>query len=119
MPQALNQDGPLVPMLKNSVLRNTSQETQENSVSHAVLDCSEAVQSGEIEWSVKGFSWLKATLKDNELEFAQSPDIDVGGHNFQLCYSPRNAVQVSEFELEEVIPCLPPPSLASPLVSPN
>lgn len=55
---------------------------------HSVLDCDEAVVDGSIEWTIKGFSWLQTTLKQNCEDCAASQRIQLGGHRFHLCYSP-------------------------------
>eukprot|EP00747_Dinoflagellata_sp_TGD_P156619 gnl/TRDRNA2_/TRDRNA2_177678_c4_seq42.p1 gnl/TRDRNA2_/TRDRNA2_177678_c4~~gnl/TRDRNA2_/TRDRNA2_177678_c4_seq42.p1 ORF type:complete len:403 (+),score=46.39 gnl/TRDRNA2_/TRDRNA2_177678_c4_seq42:19-1227(+) len=58
------------------------------SACQAELDCYSAVVSAELEWKIKGFSWLPDTLKQCFDEAAQSPEIDVGGHFFSLMYHP-------------------------------
>lgn len=58
-------------------------------VAKGVVDCGAHVVDGEIDWSIKGFRWLKDTLKQNGEAFVRSPEISVGGHTFSLVYHPR------------------------------
>eukprot|EP00747_Dinoflagellata_sp_TGD_P156585 gnl/TRDRNA2_/TRDRNA2_177678_c4_seq11.p1 gnl/TRDRNA2_/TRDRNA2_177678_c4~~gnl/TRDRNA2_/TRDRNA2_177678_c4_seq11.p1 ORF type:complete len:516 (+),score=82.39 gnl/TRDRNA2_/TRDRNA2_177678_c4_seq11:75-1622(+) len=57
------------------------------------MDCGAAVVSGELEWSISGFSWLETTLNqspvDRFLNHAKSTEISVGGHRFKLMYHPN------------------------------
>eukprot|EP00930_Biecheleria_cincta_P043293 TRINITY_DN29746_c0_g1_i1.p1 TRINITY_DN29746_c0_g1~~TRINITY_DN29746_c0_g1_i1.p1 ORF type:complete len:507 (-),score=65.56 TRINITY_DN29746_c0_g1_i1:12-1532(-) len=54
------------------------------------MDCDAAVVDGELEWSIKGFSWLGFTLlQDGGCAYAMSPSIAVGGHCFCLMYHPE------------------------------
>jgi len=56
------------------------------------VDCKADVVKGEIEWSIKGFSWLLDTMKQNELDEMRSSRICVGGHYFELWYDPTKGL---------------------------
>eukprot|EP00747_Dinoflagellata_sp_TGD_P156629 gnl/TRDRNA2_/TRDRNA2_177678_c4_seq6.p1 gnl/TRDRNA2_/TRDRNA2_177678_c4~~gnl/TRDRNA2_/TRDRNA2_177678_c4_seq6.p1 ORF type:complete len:512 (+),score=65.51 gnl/TRDRNA2_/TRDRNA2_177678_c4_seq6:75-1610(+) len=53
------------------------------------MDCGAAVVSGELEWSIGGFSWLETALSQQDEECAISHCIVVGGHRFKLMYHPN------------------------------
>lgn len=61
-------------------------------VSQGVVDCAGDVISGEIEWSIRGFSWLEDTLQQNSQKAIKSPSINVGSHRFSLRYCPRGSI---------------------------
>eukprot|EP00747_Dinoflagellata_sp_TGD_P156617 gnl/TRDRNA2_/TRDRNA2_177678_c4_seq40.p1 gnl/TRDRNA2_/TRDRNA2_177678_c4~~gnl/TRDRNA2_/TRDRNA2_177678_c4_seq40.p1 ORF type:complete len:516 (+),score=71.26 gnl/TRDRNA2_/TRDRNA2_177678_c4_seq40:75-1622(+) len=52
-------------------------------------DCGAAVVSGELEWDIRGFSWLKTALRQVCEKAAMSHSIVVGGHIFRLMYHPN------------------------------
>ena len=54
----------------------------------SAMDCDLAVATGELEWSIKGFSWLRQALQQNEDDRAGSHTVIVGGHEFHLIYHP-------------------------------
>eukprot|EP00746_Dinoflagellata_sp_MGD_P065862 gnl/MRDRNA2_/MRDRNA2_27384_c0_seq1.p1 gnl/MRDRNA2_/MRDRNA2_27384_c0~~gnl/MRDRNA2_/MRDRNA2_27384_c0_seq1.p1 ORF type:complete len:501 (-),score=97.62 gnl/MRDRNA2_/MRDRNA2_27384_c0_seq1:225-1727(-) len=58
-------------------------------VVQGVVDCNAHNVTGEIEWSIKGFSWLKEALSQNDEEVAMSPPIHVAQHSFCLMYHPK------------------------------
>eukprot|EP00747_Dinoflagellata_sp_TGD_P156620 gnl/TRDRNA2_/TRDRNA2_177678_c4_seq43.p1 gnl/TRDRNA2_/TRDRNA2_177678_c4~~gnl/TRDRNA2_/TRDRNA2_177678_c4_seq43.p1 ORF type:complete len:398 (+),score=42.98 gnl/TRDRNA2_/TRDRNA2_177678_c4_seq43:50-1243(+) len=52
------------------------------------LDCDKVVVSGELQWRIKGFSWLHESLQQFDDDCASSSDIEVCGHEFCLMYHP-------------------------------
>jgi len=75
-----DESGPYMPIDGQDVHRLRSSTQQ------PIMDCSRAVVPGRLEWSIKGFSWLRETLAQNGEEFADSPSIEVAGHIFSLVY---------------------------------
>jgi len=64
-----------------------SSETRE--VVTGVVDCAAEIVTGEIEWSIRGFSWLQEALKQNGEEHTVSPSMAVAEHRFILIYHPK------------------------------
>jgi hypothetical protein len=78
--------GPSLPVSDVKLLKD--QTTDRGNIHHGVLDCDTAVLNGEVEWSIKGFSWLQDTLAQVGDSCVWSPCVTIAGHCFQLCYSP-------------------------------
>lgn len=75
-----------------STVENIKFETDPcEAVSHCALDCVKAVDEGEIEWTIKGLSWLEDVLEDTAEAYANSQPISVKSHGFHLCYSPTKS----------------------------
>lgn len=55
---------------------------------HVTMDCASAVRTGDMEWSIKGFSWLEEALSVEDLDYACSRSIIIDRHGFQLVYHP-------------------------------
>ena len=59
------------------------------------VSCSEAVESGELEWTIEGMSWLNSTLRQASASdlymghCAASKPVQVGNSVFRLAYSPK------------------------------
>eukprot|EP00930_Biecheleria_cincta_P028578 TRINITY_DN1994_c0_g1_i1.p1 TRINITY_DN1994_c0_g1~~TRINITY_DN1994_c0_g1_i1.p1 ORF type:complete len:515 (-),score=101.52 TRINITY_DN1994_c0_g1_i1:79-1623(-) len=64
-------------------------ENKSSSGRRAMLDCGSAVLTGELEWSMRGFSWLEDMLLQDDRVAAESFTIHVGFHQFCLLYDPR------------------------------
>ena len=54
-------------------------------------NCTDAVVSGELEWTIQGMSWLKSTLRQQERRYVSSDHLTVG-HNFFLRYAPTHSI---------------------------
>jgi len=66
----------------------TSNRINEDNAVQFYCDCTVGIDSGELEWSVKGFSWLREGLKQQGLARAASTCLEVAGHGFTLVYDP-------------------------------
>ena len=51
-------------------------------------DCRDAVATGEMEWAIKGMSWLRYALKQNGRHEAEGTTFEVGGEEFDIIYNP-------------------------------
>lgn len=53
-----------------------------------MMNCNSDVLTGELEWSIKGMTWLADTLFQVEESYAESSTLRVGQHGFRLGYHP-------------------------------
>jgi len=74
---------------RDSLTRNAVRQASGGQRRKGALDCRKAVCDGEIEWTLKGFSWLLGTLEQAGESYATSSKIQVGGHGFTLAYHPN------------------------------
>jgi len=74
---------------RDSLTRNAVRQPSGGQRRKGALDCRKAVCDGEIEWTLKGFSWLLGTLEQAGECYATSSKIQVGGHGFTLAYHPN------------------------------
>jgi hypothetical protein len=59
------------------------------------VDCASDVHSGELEWSIKGFSWLKDASQQARCdEFLSSPTLNLCGHCLYLQYDPEEVLDL-------------------------
>eukprot|EP00746_Dinoflagellata_sp_MGD_P000596 gnl/MRDRNA2_/MRDRNA2_101079_c0_seq1.p1 gnl/MRDRNA2_/MRDRNA2_101079_c0~~gnl/MRDRNA2_/MRDRNA2_101079_c0_seq1.p1 ORF type:complete len:500 (+),score=104.35 gnl/MRDRNA2_/MRDRNA2_101079_c0_seq1:78-1577(+) len=63
-------------------------EIRHGEVCQSFMDAGKDVVDGEIEWSIRGFSWLEHAMNQNFDTDIMSEMIKVGGHRFSLIYSP-------------------------------
>lgn len=73
---------------RDSLTRNAVRQASGGQRRKGTLDCRKAVCDGEVEWTLKGFSWLLGTLEQAGESYATSSKIQVGGHGFTLAYHP-------------------------------
>ena len=52
------------------------------------VNCSDAVKTREMEWTIEGMSWLESTLSQNGMSYLEGTAFNVGEHRFELYYSP-------------------------------
>eukprot|EP00931_Biecheleriopsis_adriatica_P005220 TRINITY_DN106752_c0_g1_i1.p1 TRINITY_DN106752_c0_g1~~TRINITY_DN106752_c0_g1_i1.p1 ORF type:complete len:507 (-),score=78.16 TRINITY_DN106752_c0_g1_i1:51-1571(-) len=85
----LDRHGPHLPNAGNGSRRcNAKTHGEQPTATLGVTDCSAAVVRGEVEWSIKGLSWLPDTLAQLGEQFASGPVLRLAGHDFGLCYHP-------------------------------
>lgn len=82
-------------------------ESVDGNLVQGSLDFGAAVVHGEMEWCLKGFSWLRETLMLThfEEEFVSSPCLTVGRHDFYLCYHPDNGYMGSHDQRASLAIC--------------